>query len=190
MKLLVAALDIELEAFPAEIAGYDRLVTGAGKLKATLGLTRALERESYSEILVLGTAGSVGGKLPLGIYDIADAIQWDVADLEGISGQSMVVPNRVETGQSGITIATGDKFVQDPAETHVIETLGGSMVDMETYVYIWVAQQYGVPIRVVKAVSDSAEEGAIFDWRTRVSECSADLWQWFQENYPNHQSSL
>lgn len=185
MKLLVAALDIELDAFPTQIPGYDRLVTGAGKLKAALGLTQALERGIYDEVLVLGTAGSVGGKLPLGIYDIADAIQWDVADLEGIAGQSMVVPNRVSTGREGITIATGDKFVQDPTEVAVIESLNGSMVDMETYVYIWVAQQYGVPIRVVKAVSDSAEEGAIFDWRTRVTQCSAELWEWFTTNNLN-----
>lgn len=181
VKLLVAALEIELDAFPASIEGFDRLVTGAGKLKAALGLTRALERGIYDQILVLGTAGSVGGKLPLGIYDIAEAIQWDVADLDGVAGQSMVVPNRVATGREGITIATGDKFVQAASESAVIESLGGSMVDMETYVYIWVAQQYDVPIRVVKAVSDSAEDGAIFDWRTRVTECSADLWQWFQK---------
>lgn len=183
MKLLVAALDIELVAFPESIPGYVRLVTGAGKLRAAMGLTQALERGIYDEVLVLGTAGSVGGKLGLGVYDIASAIQWDVSDLEGEQGKSMVVPAVVETGREGIVIATGDKFVQHQAETDVITALGGSMVDMETYVYIWVAQQYGVPIRVVKAVSDSAEDGAIFDWRTRVTQCSAELWEWFQAEF-------
>lgn len=183
MKLLVAALDIELVAFPESVAGYDRLVTGAGKLRAALGLTRALERSSYDEVLVLGTAGSVGGTLGLGVYDIEAAIQWDVSDLEGVQGKSMVVPEKVATGRPGIVIATGDKFVQEQSETDTITSLGGSMVDMETYVYIWVAQQYGVPIRVVKAVSDSAEDGAIFDWRTRVTQCSAELWEWFQNEY-------
>lgn len=183
MKLLVAALDIELVAFPESIPGYVRLVTGAGKLRAAMGLTRALERGIYDEVLVLGTAGSVGGKLGLGMYDIASAIQWDVSDLEGEQGKSMVVPAVVETGREGIVIATGDKFVHHQAETDVITALGGSMVDMETYVYIWVAQQYGVPIRVVKAVSDSAEDGAIFDWRTRVTQCSAELWEWFQAEF-------
>jgi adenosylhomocysteine nucleosidase len=162
MKLLVAALEIELVAFPESVPGFDR-----------------------DEVLVLGTAGSVGGTLPLGIYDIASAIQWDVSDLNGEVGKSMVVPAKVDTGREGVVIATGDKFVQNQAETDVIVSLGGSMVDMETYVYIWIAQQYGVPIRVVKAVSDSAEDGAIFDWRTRVTECSAELWDWFHTNYPH-----
>ncbi len=183
MKLLVAALAIELDAFPESIEGFDRLVTGAGKLRAGLELTRALERGTYDEVVVLGTAGSVGGRVPLGIYDISEAIQHDVADLEGVRGKSMVVPERVSTGREGLVIATGDVFVQSQEQVDLIVSLGGSLVDMETYVYIWVAQQYGIPIRVVKSVSDSAEEGAIHDWRSRVVQCSGELWEWFQAEY-------
>ena len=35
---------------------------------------------------------------------------------------------------------------------------------MEVYAYVWVAQQYDVPIRVLKAVSDRAQDGARWDW--------------------------
>ena len=46
---------------------------------------------------------------------------------------------------------------------------------METYAYAWVAAQFGVPIRVLKAVSDRAQDDAITDWRTAVAACSAQL---------------
>ena len=42
---------------------------------------------------------------------------------------------------------------------------------METYAYVWVAQRFGVPIRVLKSVSDRAQDGAIrrlADHRHRV----------------------
>ena len=57
----------------------------------------------------------------------------------------------------------------------MIRPLGAGLVDMETYAYAWVAAQFGVPIRVLKAVSDRAQDDAITDWRTAVTACSAQL---------------
>src|SRR5690606_15804513 len=68
VKLLVAALESELQAFPAELPGFDRLVTGPGKLMAAYGLTRALDSASYEEIVVVGTAGAVDDAMDSGIY--------------------------------------------------------------------------------------------------------------------------
>ncbi|WP_435298668.1 nucleoside phosphorylase [Timonella sp. A28] len=182
MKLLVAALEIELEAFPDSIPGYDRLITRIGKLNAALELTRALERGTYDEVLVLGTAGLIDEHLPAGVYEIAGAVQHDVEDLAGAVGHHMAMPHKVETGRDGVIIATGDLFVQDTARVDAIRGLGASLVDMETYVYIWVCQQYGVPIRVVKAVSDSAQDGAVLTWREQVVRCSHDLLDWFHND--------
>ena len=58
MKLLVAALESELSAFPEELDGFDRLVTGPGKLPATYALTRALDAKDYDVVVVVGAAGS------------------------------------------------------------------------------------------------------------------------------------
>ena len=80
-------------------------------------------------------------------------------------------------GREGATIATGDHFVDDAATVAAIRELGGSLVDMETYAYIWVAQQFGIPIRVLKAVSDNAQDDAITDWRAAVAACSVQLRQ-------------
>ena len=183
MKLLVAALDSELSAFPATLPGFDRLVTGPGKLQATYALTRALDANSYEEIVVVGTAGGIDRTLPDGVHEVGSAFQHDVTDLDGISGQHVSLPARVATGRDGVLIATGDHFVDDAEVTAVIRPTGAALVDMETYAYIWVAGQFGVPIRVFRAVSDTAEDGALTDWRDAVARCSTQLRAFILDEY-------
>jgi adenosylhomocysteine nucleosidase len=175
VKLLVAALDSELVAFPPELPGFERLVTGLGKLPATYALTRALDARTYDEIVVVGTAGAIDPQLEAAVYEIGTAVQHDVKDMAGVLGQHISMPARVQTGRDGVTIATGDHFVDDAEAVVVIRQLGAGLVDMETYAYLWVAAQFGVPIRVFKAVSDRAQDGATTDWDTAVSICSAQL---------------
>lgn len=186
MRLLVAALDAELVAFPAELPGFHRLVTGPGKLQAAVALTRALSDAAYDEVVVVGTAGAIDPQLPASVYEVAAAIQHDVTDLDGIVGQHVSLPRRLEiTGAAsdGVTIATGDHFVDDAEAVRVIRPLGAALVDMETYAYVWVAAEFGVPIRVLKAVSDRAEGDAITDWRATVSACSAQLRERMRQLY-------
>ncbi|WP_431802881.1 nucleoside phosphorylase [Microbacterium sp. bgisy203] len=186
MKLLVAALDSELVAFDLDPAGFERLVTGPGKLKAAYSLTRRLEAGRVDEIVVVGTAGSLapaGSVEASGVFDIAVAIQHDVTDLEGVAGQHVSLPARVETGRGTATIATGDSFVDDADAVAFIRGLGATLVDMEAYAYIWVAQQYGVPITVLKAVSDNAQDGATTHWDEAVAACSVTLRQEITKRY-------
>ncbi|MET0782275.1 MAG: nucleoside phosphorylase [Microbacterium sp.] len=183
MKLLVAALEAELVAFPPDFPGFDRLVTGPGKLQATYALTRALDATTYDEIVVVGTAGAIDARLDGTVYEIDAAIQHDVTDIDGIVGQHVSLPARVDLGRAGITIATGDHFVDDAEAVGVIRPLGAGLVDMETYAYVWVAGQFDVPIRVIKAVSDRAQDGAITDWRTAVTACSAQLREFMLAEY-------
>jgi adenosylhomocysteine nucleosidase len=183
VKLLIAALEAELVAFPSEIAGFDRLVTGPGKLQATYALTRALDAAAYDEIVVVGTAGAIDPRMDAMVYDVGSAIQHDVTDIDGIVGQHVSLPTRVEFARDGVTIATGDHFVDDSEAVAVIRPLGAGLVDMETYAYAWVAEQFGIPIRVLKSVSDRAQDGAITDWRTTVAACSAQLRERFLAEY-------
>lgn len=183
MKLLVAALEAELVAFPADLPGFDRLVTGPGKLQATYALTRALDARPYDEIVVVGTAGAIDARIHADVYDVDAAIQHDVTDIDGIVGQHVSLPTRVEFGQEGVTIATGDHFVDDAEAVSVIRPLGAVLVDMETYAYAWVAEQFGVPIRVLKAVSDRAQDNALTDWRATVTACSHQLREKIRDDY-------
>ncbi|MFJ4160849.1 nucleoside phosphorylase [Microbacterium testaceum] len=175
MKLLVAAHASELIAFEAEIPGFERLLTGVGKIPAAYALTRALCAGDYDEIVVVGTAGAIDDDVQGGIYDIAAAIQHDVKGLDGAFGEHVSLPARVETGHEGMVIATGDHFVDDAETVRLIRALGGSLVDMESYALIWVAQQFGVPIRILRAVSDRAQDGATELWDDVVERCSHEL---------------
>jgi len=188
VKLLVAALESELVAFPDQLEGFDRLVTGPGKLQATHGLTRALDAKRYDEVLVVGTAGAIDPALEATVYDIHSATQHDVTDIDGIVGQHVSLPARVRLAHrgaedGGVSIATGDRFVDDTEAAEAIRLLGAGLVDMETYAYAWVAERFGVPIRVLKAVSDRAQDGALTDWRAAVAACSAQLREVVRSEY-------
>ncbi|KEP72614.1 nucleoside phosphorylase, partial [Microbacterium sp. SUBG005] len=71
MKLLVAAHASELVAFEDDIPGFERLLTGVGKVPAAYALTRALSTGEYEEIVVVGTAGAIDDAVEGGIYDLS-----------------------------------------------------------------------------------------------------------------------
>lgn len=176
VKLLVAAHEFELDAFEADLPGFDRLLTGVGKLNAAYSLTRALDAKAYDEIVVVGTGGAIDPDLEAGVYDIEAAVQHDVKDLDGVVGQHVQLPARVElVPRGGIVIATGDHFVDDAEAVAVIRALDARMVDMESYAYAWVAAKFGVPIRILKAVSDRAQDGATEQWDDAARACSVVL---------------
>lgn len=183
VRLLVAALDAELVAFPAEIDGFDRLVTGPGKLKAAVALTRALSAREYTEVVVVGTAGALDPDLEADVHEIGTVLQHDVSDLDGIVGQHVSLPTRIELSNPGHAIATGDIFVDDADAVVRIRALDAVLVDMEAYAYAYVAGEFGVPLRIIKAVSDRAQDGATQLWDEVVAACSAALWQSFRSDY-------
>lgn len=174
MRLLVAALPAEIQAFPERLDGFDVLVTGLGKLQAAVALDEALRDGAYEEVVVVGTAGCLDPDLPGEVHEVSAAIQHDVADLDGVVGRHVALPERVGPG-GGVVIATGDRFIDDADAVAHIRSLGASLVDMETYVYLWVAERRGVPIRVFKAVSDRAQDGATQLWDEVVATCSGWL---------------
>ena len=183
MRLLVAALDAELVAFPEQLPGFDRLVTGPGKLQGAVALTRALVATPYEEVVVVGTAGAIDAELEASVFEIDATIQHDVTDIDGVVGQHVSLPHRLELGREGVTIATGDHFVDDAEAVEGIRALGAGLVDMETYAYVWTAQQFGVRVRVLKAVSDRAQDGARYDWHDAVAACSVLLRERIRELY-------
>jgi adenosylhomocysteine nucleosidase len=52
---------------------------------------------------------------------------------------------------------------------------------MEGYAVVSVARAAGVPVRLVKYVSDDAVEGAATTWRESVDACAKILAQWVRE---------
>ncbi len=76
-------------------------------------------------------------------------------------------------GGDGTVLASGDVFVTDPVvKARLAER--AHLVDMEAYGVVFACRQFGVPVRLVKHVSDSADETAM-DWpalSTPAPRCS------------------
>jgi adenosylhomocysteine nucleosidase len=70
--------------------------------------------------------------------------------------------------------ATGDAFIDDPAKAAALADVA-DLVDMEAYAYAWAARSFGIPITIIKAVSDTAGEDAAREWKASLPECAALL---------------
>lgn len=153
-----------------------------GKVNATAALALTLSRsERPCEIVNLGTAGALKENL-LGLHEVSRVLQHDLdtALLHQISGRVYGAPLTVAAGP-GPTLATGDTFVTDPA---VRERLAreADLVDMEGYAVAAVAQRLGIPVRLVKFVSDQADEGARTAWPEAVDHAAEILAAWVEDH--------
>lgn len=157
-------------------AGLPVVLTGIGKTAAAATLARALmETPGVTEVINIGTAGALrdgvsGLHLPGRVFNheiSADALR--VLGYDPI--ESIQVP-----GGSDTVLASGDVFVTDPV---VRRTLGkvAHLVDMEGYAVAWTCKAFDVPVRLVKHVSDDADEGAM-SWPERVDASARVLGEW------------
>lgn len=83
-------------------------------------------------------------------------------------------------GNPDLVLATGDLFVSDAAVRDALAERA-SLVDMEGYAVVMACQAFDVPVRVVKHVSDDADESAL-DWATAVDASARDLAAWWHAN--------
>lgn len=181
--LLVFAHADEAEAF-AE-AGVPHLVTGIGKINATLALTEALLTAVHGDIervVVLGTAGALSDDAKLDtVYQIEAALQHDfsLSSPTIVPGGEILAPNLA-------TIATGDVFVQSDAQRAALAELGATLVDMESYAYAVVCARFGVPLQIFKVPSDFADSSTTMDeWDGVVVSKSHQLFEFAQQYLPD-----
>lgn len=168
--LLVVATRQEAEHLSADLP---ILLTGIGRINAVAALTEALSGAVMPmSVLNIGTAGSLrsaGGVHLVGTVLLHDFSHSAVADLTG----GVAYPP-IPLADGGPVLATGDLFVEDSAvRARLAET--ADLVDMEGYAVAWVARRHGVPVELIKLVSDPADEDAGRLWIEGVAECSRVL---------------
>ena len=178
LPLLVVAL--EEEAAHLHVHDLPILVTGAGKVNAAVALATILGEHSPSEVLNLGTAGALRDGLE-GTHEIATITQHDLDDaaLHQLTGLHFGLP--LQLADEGLVLTTGDAFVADRALRDRLAQ-SAHVVDMEGYALARAATTAGVPIRVVKHVSDSADDAAARSWRASVDACAERLGEWVRSN--------
>jgi nucleoside phosphorylase len=176
--LVVSATKAEAAYVPA---GVPVVVTGMGKASAAIETTRALlAYGDTTELTVLnvGTAGSLqDGRTGLFRPDVV--INHDLS-ADAIRALGYDPQERLDLGNGdGTVLASGDVFVTDPAVRAALAEVA-DLVDMEAYGVVLACQRLGVPVELVKHVSDNADEGA-FDWPSLVDASARVLGGWVSE---------
>jgi adenosylhomocysteine nucleosidase len=176
--LVVAATAAEAAHVPPDLP---LVISGLGTTAAAVATTRALAAyDDLSGLIVLniGTAGALRPGLT-GIHEPGVVLNHDLsADVVRALGYDP--QERLVVGESDTVLATGDVFVSDPAVRDALAERA-HLVDMEGYAVAYAAGQFDVPIRLVKHVSDGADEGAM-DWPSLVAVSAAALGEWLREH--------
>jgi len=185
--LLVVALDEEAARLDDSLPV---LITGVGKLRAAMAVTSVLLQAGRPESVInIGTAGALAPGLD-GIHEIAAVIQHDFDDaaLFDLLGQHfgapllLLEPDAAHEGSLTRTLprpvlATGDRFIAG-GRARASLTTRADLVDMEGYAVAAACRGLGVPVRLVKLVSDEADEDASQTWADSVADHAHTLAAW------------
>ncbi|KRA28174.1 MULTISPECIES: nucleosidase [unclassified Nocardioides] len=176
--LIVAATAAEAVHVPA---GFEVLVTGLGKTAAATSLARHLAGRSDLADLVLVNIGTAGALHDVfddnidGLFEIGTVLNHDI-NADAIRALGYDPRERIVVGDNPTVLATGDVFVTDPV-VRVRLAKQAHLVDMEGYAYAYAAQEFGVPIQIIKHVSDNADETAL-EWVAMVDRSARALGAW------------
>lgn len=175
--LVVSAIAAEAKYVPAEVPV---VLTGVGKTAAAVATARALAGVDTTGLTVLnlGTTGALRDGLS-GLFLPSEVVNHDLnADAIRAIGLDPRESFAIDGGD-GTVLASGDVFVTDPAlRARLAER--AHLVDMEAYGVVFACREYGVPVRLVKHVSDSADEAAV-DWPARVDASARVLGEWVRD---------
>ena len=176
--LVVAAIEAETACVPE---GVEVLITGVGKTLAAVAVTRAICDHPRREDLVvvnIGTAGALREEVT-GLHEIGTVLNHDLS-AEPIRQLGLDPRERLTLDERHTTrLASGDLFVTDPAVRDELAERA-DLVDMEGYAIALACSDLGVPVHLVKVVSDNADETA-HDWSAAVDGCARQLGRWLED---------
>lgn len=175
--LFVAALASEAAHLPS---GVPLVLTGVGKTAAATAVTRALAQSpDITEVVNVGTAGALRPGLT-GLHVPGTVLNHDLsAGALRALGLDPVDVLDVPGGDRTV-LASGDVFVADPLVRDRLAERA-DLVDMEGYAVAWACRAFGVPVRLVKHVSDNADDGAM-SWPDLVDASARALGAWAEQH--------
>jgi len=168
--LLVVALEEELPNPPKNTTV---VYTGVGKVQAATRLAQALCKSTKPNLIV--NYGTAGGLNPMvkGMREIGTFVQRDMMAMpmvdRGVVPFSDPILSDIGTASPVMQLrcGTGDSFVMGPDKWFVEADI--DCVDMEGYALAYVAQEYNIPFRSFKYISDMADENAAQEWSKNVA---------------------
>ncbi len=167
----MVATEAEAEHVPP---GMRLVVTGIGKTAAAVATTRAVLQERPSLVVNIGSAGALRDGVT-GLFEVGTVVNHDMNG-DAIRALGYDPLDRLVLGASETVLASGDVFVTDPEVRSRLASYA-HLVDMEGYAVAYAARHLGVPVTLVKHVSDNADESAL-DWASVVSVSARALGEW------------
>ncbi|MGW0037476.1 nucleosidase [Gordonia sp. NPDC003376] len=171
--LVVSATRSEARYIPQ---GTRLLITGIGKVAASMALTRELSgRPQTRQVINIGTAGALHDHHS-GLFVPSQVIEHDISSAELIAMGYPVVDRWNLPDGDGTVLATGDTFVADRLRRAELAERA-DLVDMEGCAIAHVCAAFEVDCRLIKIVSDPADETAM-DWPALVDDAARRLGDW------------
>ncbi|AKK11965.1 nucleosidase [Corynebacterium uterequi] len=175
--LLVSATAAEAAHLPE---GTRVLVTGIGTASCGVELATYLANPDNplpDRIVNFGTAGALRDGLG-GVFEIIEVFQHDFSQevIEEMTGRPFPNARVLEpaTDLPSAVLATGDSFVSDDAR-RVELARRAELVDMEGYIVARMGAAFGIPVTLIKQVSDRADAEAKTTWAEAVDAGAREL---------------
>jgi len=157
---------IALKAEAPELAFSMKVFyTGVGKVNAAMTAAECIAKYKPKRVISFGTAGGVTVKS--GFHQVTKFVQRDMmcCELGSQPGQTPFEDTIIIDNGDGLICSTGDNFVTD---SNLL--IPADVVDMEAYAIAKVCKKHNVEFLCYKFVSDGANENALVDWRSTVSQ--------------------
>lgn len=176
--LVVAATRVEAAYVPGDLP---LVITGMGKTPAAALTAAALALHPDPEALTVLNVGTAGALRPgwHGLHEptvvLNHEMNGDAVRALGHDPEERLALSSAPEGDE-VVLATGDLFVTDPTRRDQLAA-SAHLVDMEGYAVAWVSRHFGARVRLVKHVSDNADESALA-WNEAVDLSARELGEW------------
>jgi adenosylhomocysteine nucleosidase len=196
MNLLVFATELEAQPFidhhrlrcleeqypctAYEGEGLLLIISGMGFLKGAVTLLQVLQKHEKSGnpitcVINYGIAGSLTGRFSLGeVVPVDRVVKYNPVEFTKTRFNKFFASAFPEIGlneraEDAVVLATSDHpiLTEDDAS---IAARYAHLVDMEGYGYAFVAGTYGIPIRLIKGVSDYARKESEDSFKKQVKK--------------------
>lgn len=176
--LVVAATQREAAFVPEHLPC---VISDIGKVEAGVQTTAAIAEHRPEVVVNVGTAGSLRSGVS-GLFLPSRVINHDLDSVAIRALGHHPIDELTIPGGDGTVLATGDQFVADVVLRDRLAE-HADLVDMEGFAVVRAAQAMDVEVRLVKIVSDEADDSAR-DWLEVVARCARELGDWLSREYP------
>ncbi|MCD7902037.1 MAG: nucleosidase [Bacteroides sp.] len=189
MKRILITYAIKEEFNPVYPEGLNirYVITGVGKAKSAMKLTRVIMEYQPDFVINIGTAGTLSHQVnDLFLCNHFIDRDYQSTKLPGIeyeikdTTQNNILLNHwlAEAEKTGVC-NTGDTFVTE------ISAFQGNVIDMEAYAQALVCKEFQTPFLAVKYVTDIIGQNSVKHWEDKLKDAREALTQWIEEKLRN-----